>query len=130
MGYCVDWEVNISVPANKMQKCLEAINELMKPANVEAKGSGGSYSNGGCTEKWYAWVTNPPNNRYETLKEAFEGWGFPCEFMKEIALVCDCCESEKLGQQELFLEAIAPFVEADSYVIGHGEDGALVILEG
>ena len=103
---------------------MEAINELMKPENVRKNGRGGSFGGGKRTDVWYSWVDNPPNNRYETLDKAFEGWGFAYSTTKDGSVVIDCIENEKLGQEELFFGAIAPYVTSNSEVVIHGEDGA------
>ena len=124
MGYCVDWDLKIQVPKNNVQKALDAINELMKPENVKKNGRGGSWSHGGQTDWWYSWVSTPPDNKYNSLKEAFVGWGFNAKEREDGSVTVNSCYNEKLGQEELFLEAIARYVTDDSSIYVHGEDGA------
>ena len=124
MGYCVDWDVNIKIPKKNINEALAAINVLMLPENVAINGRGGSWSGSKKNESWYSWVDTPPDNKYDNISYAFEGWGFNGLYDKEGNYVIDSCNNEKLGQEELLLNAIAPFVDLSSYVACHGEDDA------
>lgn len=128
MGYNVEYEGQIMIKADKKEECLKAINALHHPEELEKNARGGTFQGGEAKERWYSWVTNPGPEGFPDLDAAFKAWNlFDDAWVNEEA---DGCVSVtggyycKLGQQEVLLEAIAPFLE-NTQIECRGEDGAL-----
>jgi hypothetical protein len=121
MGYYMNQRGGkFSIPIDKKDAALAAIKALAdKPEQM----SGGSYQGGKEVAKWYSWVNTEEFVEAETLKEAFSAWRWELEESEEGEIVNLYFNGEKLGDDLLFLEAIAPFVEEGSYIHMEGEDG-------
>lgn len=61
----------------------------------------------------------------ETLEEAMKAWRWEPAIDKNGEIDYLYFEGEKLGDDERFMEAIAPFVEHDSFIEVSGEEMAL-----
>ena len=123
MGYCMTQrDCHFIIKAENQEKAMEAIKALAK--DVDEKGSGGSWSGGGKTKSWYSWVETEEFANAETLADALKAWRWIAEDNKgDIDYLY--FEGDKLGQEDILFEAIAPFVEEGSYIEMSGEDGAL-----
>jgi hypothetical protein len=123
MGYYVDMStIDVIIPADKRAAALDAINAMFTPERLEKEARGGSFNGSGYTEKWYSWVTNPPNGKFDTLEEALLAWRFSTIELDDGGLELDYSDSSKLGQEELLFENIAPFVNDGGEVRCVGED--------
>jgi hypothetical protein len=83
---------------------------------------GGSYSDGVKKSSWFSWM---PENYPETLstaKEILDELGFEVT-LDEQGNIIDLHYNNKMGQEDLFLKAIAPFVKEGSFINWAGEDG-------
>jgi hypothetical protein len=67
-------------------------------------------------------VLNPPS---KTLFHALEDWGWDADVDANGDIIDICFLGEKLGDEIKLFKALAPFVEADSYIEMQGEDGDL-----
>jgi hypothetical protein len=124
MGYCMEQQASsFYIKAENKQKALEAIQALAYRVDVD--GSGGSYSGGQKTEAWYSWVTTKEFFEAKTLPFAVEAWRWQIIEDAEGNVVDIDFNGEKLGDDDAFLHAIAPYVEANSFIEMSGEDGAL-----
>jgi hypothetical protein len=81
---------------------------------------GGGSSKG---EKWYSWVDTNKFVKAETFAEALGEWRWNCFINDAGDLEEINFDGEKLGDDAILLEAIAPFVEAGSYIEMEGEEG-------
>jgi len=90
--------------------------------------SGGVVGGDGKEERWFAWM-NESWTHHESVNQIFQQLGFDTyhykdgdeEFSNVRLLTYDC----KIGDEHLFLAAVAPFVRPGSFVEWHGEDGAM-----
>lgn len=124
MGYYVSMRAAyFFIAAEKKAAALQATKEL---ANQVNEGRGGSYP---VERKWFSWMNGTPFDSgyvgpfYATLEEVFVAWGYPVETDDAGNIVDICFEGEKLGQEKYLFHAIAPYVEADSFIEMEGEDG-------
>ena len=120
MGYCMSMrDSKIRIPASKHDRCLAAIRAL--------SGRGTAYySSGG----HYSWVRTHEFANATTLREALAAWRWvdPNQDLtnpdndksKDIEELY--FSGEKLGDDEILMNAIAPYVEAGSYIEMVGED--------
>ena len=70
----------------------------------------------------HAWV-NKKYVKIENIKDAFEYWRWTVEIDESTNDIVDIYfNGEKLGDDYVFFQAIAPFVEADSYIQMLGEE--------
>lgn len=118
MGYCVDVSIDITIPKDKVEDCLKAINELHTPENLK-NASGGSYPDG---EKWHSWVQNPPAGGFVNLQDAFDAWRYETRNSNGDIKV-ERFSGEKWGDDELLYNTIAPFVSnGNIYVCGEDDE--------
>ena len=96
-----------------------ALAAIKAMANTPERMGGGS-SKG---EKWYSWVDMKELADAKTLPEALMAWRWDCSINDAGDLVEINFDGEKLGDDPILLEAIAPFVEAGSYIEMEGEEG-------
>lgn len=149
MGYWVYMDVDIVIPEDKVDGCLAAINEMFTDENLLKNASGGCFGGehtGPVTEyRWYSWVESPPNvswaehfkathidkvdvppkRGFKTLIEAFKAWRYEAEGTPEGGVRVVSFIGEKLGDDELMLKTIAPFVAKHSIIYVKGEDGCV-----
>lgn len=118
MGYYMDQRnAKFKISADKVPAALAAIKELAK----DTKRMGGGSSTG---ERWFAWVTTADFVNAKDIVEAMDAWRWQVEVDDEGNVVDICFNGEKLGDDTILLEAIAPFVEAGSFIEMKGEDDA------
>jgi hypothetical protein len=105
MGYYITMDIGgIVIPADKRNACLAAINALH---------AGG---------KRYSWVA-----ALETtdLVAAFDNWRFHATEQDDGSVILEYFTGEKLGDDEILFEAIAPFVvpeRNEGLIHIHGEE--------
>ena len=107
MGYCMQQRgQQFKIKAENKDNAFQAIR------NIPQK-----------DEHGYSWVDNNYKNR-ESLEEALSDWRWQIEEDPNAGDICNIYfEGEKLGDDEILFDAIAPFVEAGSYVEMDGENG-------
>lgn len=98
-------------------KAMVALND-----DDDAK-HGGSYGPDGVREKWFSWMDPNYPDSCQDFGAVLEALGFVAIY-DETGLVGLDYDS-KIGQENLFLKAIAPYVENGSYIVWRGEDGAV-----
>ncbi|MDP8218651.1 MAG: hypothetical protein P9M03_07995 [Candidatus Theseobacter exili] len=94
MGYCVDIDVEVLIPKEKIDGCLQAINELQE-----------------FTDK------------FNTLMEALDNWDYGTSVEDDGNVKITYFQGEKWGDDEVLYKAIAPFVKNGSLIEVVGEDG-------
>lgn len=123
MGYCMEQrDVNFFIAKKNHEKALAAIKALDK--NVDEQG-GGSISYGGNIKRNYAWVTTEEYLNAKTLEEAIEAWRWEVILDKEGNIGGLSFYREKLGDDEILFNAIAPYVKKGSFIEMIGEDGTI-----
>jgi hypothetical protein len=126
MGYCIDlMDVNLTIPAEHLDEAYRRMQDLNKPENDHLK-RGGSFGPGKERVLWFSWMNGRYtdgecvdaadildelrfNNRYDEASRTLRVIGF---------------DGEKIGQEDLFFDAIADLVTPGSFVEWLGEDGA------
>lgn len=113
MGYCIDMRgcSNFKIKAENFQKALKAIQDLHGKETI--KDSGGRH---------FSWIRHD-FYKINTLVEMMDEWGWPMEIDAEGNCNRVYCSSEKLGDDEILMKAIAPFVEPGGEIEMEGEDG-------
>lgn len=133
MGYYVNTTGGeFVVPAENILAAYAAVCALNDHDELKW---GGSYGGGGIDKsaprpagmdhhpaRWFSWMPADYPNKCGTLCEVFQTLGFDViEDAQELRVVS---YDSKTGQEEIFLEAIAPFCTEDSFFEWRGEDGA------
>ena len=120
MGYYVEYNIDASFKKEDAPKVLAAINALHDPDLIKKQASGGLWS--GCEKKkcWYSWVDNPPVGGWTDIGDAFLAWRF--ELSDEGNCFAFDWVGEKLGDEEFFFQALAPYLIGDIYARGEDND--------
>lgn len=120
MGYYMSqMSSKFLIEKKNFRKCLEAIKAL----DPEKDGGKGFHCTaGGPKIRHFAWVETEEYKEAKTLQEAINAWNWQPELDKEGNIVDIYFEGEKLGDEQILFNAIAPFVEKDSYIQMSGED--------
>jgi hypothetical protein len=118
MGYRISLEdVKFRIRADRKADALAAAKQLK---SVEQKvGNGG---NG--TIRWFSWMNGVDLSEIQTLEEMLESWRYETVIDADGNVVDLSFLGEKIGQEDLLWQAIAPFVEPGSFIEMSGEDGA------
>lgn len=123
MGYYVrTQEQNFLLPQRKLKDAHAAMVALDTTHHSEKRG--GSWSNGEQQERWFSWMPIDYAVTCETAEAILTELGFEIQHDVDGSII-GLEYDNKIGQESLFLQAIAPFVEKGSYINWIGEDGAL-----
>jgi len=121
MGYYVNGEGELRIKNANLPAAYEALMAL-NDAPDENK-NGGSWGGGteGRTAAWYSWM--PADLRtLPTVQDVFRELGFEVEVDGDNGDVLIGRYDSKMGQEEVFFIAAAPFIEDGEYE-WQGEDG-------
>lgn len=119
MGYYVNTEdINIIVPKDLLAPAYQAVLDLNKNDDLKR---GGSYGPGEKREHWFSWMPQDLSTLTD-LQDVLTTLGFEDTDYNEAGDLVLGSYNNKTGQEDLFLDAIAPFVEEGSYAIWKGED--------
>jgi hypothetical protein len=115
MGYCMTQrDSNFAIKAEDKEKALEAIKELAGKETIH-DGSG----------KHFAWVGTEVFVNASTLNEAMDEWRWEIVEDEDGNVLDIYFSGEKLGDDKILFDAIAPYVKEGSYIEMSGEDGYL-----
>lgn len=122
MGYYMEQRgANFFVDKRHFPKMIKAIHHL---ADFSDKMGGGSYSPDGVTARHYSWV-NMNFVNLQDIEEIFRCWRWQV-YLDEDGHITDISfDGEKLGDDLVLLEAIAPFVKNNSFIEMNGEDNSI-----
>lgn len=125
MGYYISMvDSQFSIKAKDKAKALDAIIALTEPELMKKQASGGSFGPKGKTACWYSWVNTEELQNAKTLEEAIEIWGWsPVPNEKTGDIVGIDYDENKIGQESIMFQAIAPYVKEGSYIHISGEGG-------
>ncbi len=119
MGYYVNTEgIDITVPKDLLEPAYKAILALNEDDSLK---QGGSHGPNGKREFWFSWMPQDLSTLAD-LKEVLTTLGFESSDYNEQGDLELGYYSNKTGQEDLFLEAIAPFVKEGSSAVWKGED--------
>lgn len=114
MGYCIHQvDSFIKIKRDKFKEALAAIKALAGKETIED--SGGSH---------FSWVDDDFATKYDDLHDMMEEWRYELEYDDEGNVDGIQFTGEKIGDDLILFNAIAPFVEAGNYITMMGEDGA------
>ena len=118
MGYYVNTEdINIIVSKDLLEPAYKAVLAMNEDDNLKRGGSYGSER-----KFWFSWMPEDLSTLTD-LKAVMENLGFETYYTDAGNLSLGHYDS-KTGQEDLFLDAIAPFVQEGSYAIWKGEDNS------
>lgn len=118
MGYYMDqMDSKFFVAAEHIPAMVKAIHAL---ASRHELMGGASYQNGEIVSRHFSWVNNDFVDCHD-VKELFRKWGWSIE-LKDENIVSIFFEGDKMGDDEVLMNAISPYVEAGSYIEMRGED--------
>lgn len=110
MGYCVDQvDSKFFVARENLHHVFGAIRALM--AQVSGKRRG------------FAWVDTQTVLEARTVEEQLHEWRWEIQEDDDGNIIGLSFTGEKLGEDHLLFQVIAPFVKEDSFIDMHGEDG-------
>jgi len=129
MGYYVRLEAaDFGIPKENWDAAFEALTELNKRDDLK---TGGSWGPNGKTEVWFAWMPKDyPTDALSEYKEkglphplvwVFQQLGFDWEVNDEGFWLT--YYDSKAGNEDAFLDAVAPYVRPGSTLEWSGEDG-------
>ena len=136
MGYFVETvEIDFVIPAENVKHAYEAMCKLN--AHDELKHGGiwggkeeyymkpvGSTSLASSARKNFSWMDWNYDETCANAEDIFDQLGFDTE-IDENGNLRVLSYDNKSGQEELFLEACAPYVTPGSYIVWEGEDRAM-----
>lgn len=123
MGYCIrNIGGDFHIAASEKAAALAAAKRLMED-HSQPRG-GGSWGSGRETSH-YSWMNNyPGNEKIHSLEQMFEEWRYPLRTDAEGNVIGIRFDGEKIGQENLLFEVVAPYVRHNSFIEMVGEDGA------
>jgi uncharacterized protein YukE len=129
MGYYTQiTDADFLIPKANEATALAALKALNGPEyNSQKQGGAWGAGSEGKTEAWYSWMTADYDQHVKSCADVFEQLGFEVEQTAEGMRLTGY--DNKTGQEDLFLNAVAPFVAADSFLAWRGEDGTLYRFE-
>jgi len=104
-----------------LKEHLDAAFKAMCALNHDPKAQKGGGSSTG--EKWFSWMEADYDKKCSTADQILTELGFYTDLTGEGDLAITDYDN-KIGDESQFLDAIAPFVNPDAYIIWHGEDGS------
>ncbi len=120
MGYCIDFsDSKFFINKEDKQKALEAIKALKKNDTL------GDRRNYSCYKYGYAWVDTDEYMDADNLEKAMNAWRWEVENDVEGNINTIFFNGEKLGDDKVLFDVIAPYVKKGSFIEMRGEDGCI-----
>lgn len=124
MGYYMNQrDAYFVIKKENFDKALAAVKALGTKAKLDS--GGGCWRGGDKVESSYSWVTTQGFMEAKTLKQAIEAWRWNPEIDDNGDICHIYFSGEKLGDDAVLFEALAPYVETDSYIEMAGEESAI-----
>jgi len=119
MGYYVHTEgSNFHIKKENFDAAFERACELNKHDELK---SGGTIGGDGVRARWFSWVAEDYDKTCTTLAQVFDQ--FRLEPVYYNGDIVEITFDSKIGDEDLLLAYIAPFVEDGSYIEWRGEEG-------
>ena len=121
MGYCINiTNHNILIPNDQKAAALDSIKAM---ATFSNKMGGGGHTVGSpeVIKQWFSWVDMEQLANADTLIKAFDAWRYTFS-ENDNGAVLDYFNGEKLGDDALLWETMAPFIKGGGFIEVHGED--------
>lgn len=125
MGYYVNIEdADFVIPVENLDAAYQAMCDLNKRDELKTGGSWGPREDGtyGQIAKFFAWMDADYPSKCKDAGDVLDALGFVTEEAANGDLHIWGYDS-KTGNEEHFLDAIAPFVKPGSFLEWRGEDG-------
>jgi len=123
MGYYVNiFESDVVLPAKALPEILKRWKDLNKPENDHLK-HGGSYYNG-IKVPSYSWMDADYDKNCDTILDLLEELRFEVEQDPETGDISIISFDRKMGQEDLFFNAISDLIPMGQSITWHGEDGS------
>ena len=120
MGYCIEMRsANFLIRKENEDAALDAVKKLGNGSNDDRA------HGGGMGRKWFSWMNNANPNDWDTLKDAMKAWRYPIKKDESGNWGKISFDGEKIGQEDLLFNTLAPFVEPGSVITMEGEDGSV-----
>lgn len=133
MGYFVTTtDCNFFLPKENLDAAYKAMCDLNQR---DDKKHGGRFTKDGLSydsprpaglnyhpARWFSWMHPDYPSKCKSAMEVLQALGFDAD-LDEGGNIVSLSYDNKTGSEELFLEAIAPFVKDGSYICWRGEDG-------
>jgi hypothetical protein len=127
MGYYMDQlDADFTIESENIRKVIRAIKAL-DGAEDEKGANGATYKDGKLASKHYAWVSNNFSKGKRTAQALFSEWRWVVTTdgdEVDSPIIGIQFEGQKLGDDQILFDAIAPYVTPGSYIEMQGEDGA------
>lgn len=120
MGYYVSiTSSDVVIPKKNLDAALAEMKRINGPEFDNLK-RGGSYGPNGTTKKWYSWMPES-FDQYESLSDFLSDVGFDIEEVDGNLLITGY--DDKHGNEDIFLQFLAPFIAHGSSMEWRGEEG-------
>jgi hypothetical protein len=120
MGYYTEIRDSDAVlPASNLAEAYKRLCDLNQRDELK---SGGSYSKGEQTQRWFAWMKADYPDHHSNAKSILEEVGYGVEELENGDLVVNYY-SNKTGCEDTFIWAISDLFKAHSHMVWMGEDG-------
>lgn len=117
VGYYVHGGGEIRVPADKQEAALKALKDLNKRSDLKNAG----YRKEDGTWSAFSWMPEDYDEQVKSVQEVFELLGFQTWDYGDGTLVIESYD-DKTGAEDIFLNALAPYVEPGGVFEWTGED--------
>jgi len=125
MGYCMNQRgSDILITTEQQKKAFKPVRKKLLD-EVDEKGGGGSWKGGKKVESCYSWVNMSEIKRAKSLIDILNAFRWTPEIDDKGDIINVNFEGEKLGDDKILFDAIAPYVESGSYIEMIGEDDSL-----
>jgi hypothetical protein len=126
MGYYIKMDLsNVKIAKENVEKALKAINDLHKDnETMKENGADGGVWTNGTEEIWYSFVGNPPAGGFVSLFNALQSWRYFGATQEDGSFVIDSFCGEKMGNDDVLWNALAPFLPNDAEIVCKGGDEA------
>lgn len=120
MGYYVTLEEsNWIIPES--EEVLQVLKDLNKLDHLK---TGGEYYGGKTVRRWFAWMPEKYDETVKSVAEVFNLLGFSTDTESyDGEYVALTNYDNKTGSEDLFIEAVTPFVPEGSFLSWRGEEG-------
>lgn len=139
MGYYVNIvDCNFTMKKENYDKAYKAVCELNSSRYNDIK-RGGRWSDEPAVkpgysksvssnpDKWYSWMAWNYDEICNNIIEVLEMLGF--DVLGNESGIFDLCYDGKTGQEDIFFNALAPYIENGSYILWRGEDNDMYVWE-
>lgn len=122
MGYDVMTEESrLRIRAEDKERGYRAVCAINAPEYNHLK-RGGSFGPGEERQYWYSWMPADYPSETETLEDVLDLVGFTVD-LDDNGDIIGLSYGNKTGAEDIFMLALAPYVEDGGYILWQGEDG-------